>query len=255
MRTGTYHSSRHFIGLDLAWGERNPDGMAWLKASGRKLEIGAIERIHGDDATLAWILGKIGKSKRVFLAMDAPVVCPNPTGSRPVDKLTHQLFGKFHAGCYPANQALCGRPVRMARRLEAAGFKKGWATEGRTLAEVYPHPAMIRAFGLDRILKYKKGSVAEKCKGFRLYQQHFRRLLESDWKSYQITGWEKIEALLALTWTKEAEDKTDALFCAWIALHHVRHQGKRSEVIGDRETGFILLPQVRKNSHLDRSDT
>jgi predicted RNase H-like nuclease len=49
-------------------------------------------------------------------------------------------------------------------------------------------------------------------------------------------------ALLAAPWTKPVEDRTDALFCALIALWHVHYVGARSEIIGDLTTGFILLP-------------
>ena len=49
--------------------------------------------------------------------------------------------------------------------------------------------------------------------------------------------------LLRLKWSKPVEDRTDALFCALIGMWHWMHRGKRSEVIGDRKSGFILLPE------------
>ena len=50
-------------------------------------------------------------------------------------------------------------------------------------------------------------------------------------------------SLLAQKWSKPVEDRTDALFCALIGLWHWMHKGRKSEVIGDWRTGFILLPR------------
>jgi predicted RNase H-like nuclease len=44
--------------------------------------------------------------------------------------------------------------------------------------EVYPHPAMIRWFGLERILKYKRGTVAERRREFRRYQSLLHSCLQ-----------------------------------------------------------------------------
>ncbi len=43
-------------------------------------------------------------------------------------------------------------------------FQLGQARQrtGRWILEVYPHPAMVRLFRLERIIKYKKGTVAQK---------------------------------------------------------------------------------------------
>ena len=152
------------LGLDLAWGERNPDGLCLVRATRRRAEILASGRSQGDDALLAWVrkaLGPPSDRRRAFAALDAPVVCPNLTGARPVDRLTHRLFARFRAGCYPANLGKCPRPARLAARLTAElGFEVGTGLPPavpRAAAEVYPHPALVRMLGLPRIIKYKKG--------------------------------------------------------------------------------------------------
>jgi predicted RNase H-like nuclease len=53
---------------------------------------------------------------------------------------------------------------------------------------------------------------------------------------------QETRSLLRQKWGKPVEDRTDALFCALIGMWHWMHQGRKSEVIGDRKTGFILLP-------------
>jgi predicted RNase H-like nuclease len=51
-------------------------------------------------------------------------------------------------------------------------------------------------------------------------------------------------ALLEARWTKDIEDQTDSLVCALIGDWHWRHGGERTQVLGDRETGFFLIPQI-----------
>jgi predicted RNase H-like nuclease len=191
------------------------------------------------------------------MAVDAPLVCPNRTGSRPVDRLTHRLFGREHAGCHPSNARLCARPLRIARGLQADGFMLGWdlgteaaeaahqaAADGadpRLAMEVYPHPAMVRWFGLQRILKYKRGTVAERRREFRRYQSLLRSAIEVRFPELEL-GSVGI-GLLEADYSKEAEDRLDAFFCALIALHHWRHRGQKSQVLGDTRSGFLVLPE------------
>ena len=189
----------------------------------------------------------IGETSRnyqtVFVTVDAPIVCPNRTGTRPVDRLTHRMFHREHAACHPANLIRCPRPPRVARLLQRKGFRVGWETlaGGRWVAEVYPHPAMVRLFGLPRIIKYKKGSVAERRKEFQRLQGLMRKLMKRRFPGLKLN--QETRSLLRQKWSKPVEDRTDALFCALIGMWHWMHRGKRSEVIGDRKTGFILLPE------------
>ncbi len=52
---------------------------------------------------LTWIDTHIKPDEAAIIAVDAPTLIPNATGSRLPDKLSHKHFGKYHAGCYPAN--------------------------------------------------------------------------------------------------------------------------------------------------------
>lgn len=102
---------------------------------------------------------------------------------------------------------------------------------------------MVRMFGLSRIVKYKKGKVVERRKEFVRLQKLMRKMLREKFAKVKIG--EEVRQLLQEPWSKPVEDKTDALFCALIGLWHWMHQGRKSEVIGDRRTGFILLPESR----------
>jgi len=196
------------------------------------------------DRELMKLIGETSRNyQTVFVTVDAPIVCPNRTGTRPVDRLTHRMFHREHAACHPANLIRCPRPPRVARLLQRKGFRVGWETlaGGRWVAEVYPHPAMVRMFGLPRIIKYKKGSVAERRKEFQRLQGLMRKLMKRRFPGLKLN--QETRSLLRQKWSKPVEDRTDALFCALIGMWHWMHRGKRSEVIGDRKTGFILLPE------------
>ncbi len=57
------------------------------------------------------------------------------------------------------------RTVEFGLSLEAQGFTHTPVIVpkelGRYQIEVFPHPAIVHLFGLNRILKYKKGTLAE----------------------------------------------------------------------------------------------
>ena len=239
------------VGVDLAWGEKKHDGVCFLEWDGRRGTVAGFSYPQGDRELWAAIEQQVKEWKSVFVTVDAPMVCPNRTGTRPVDRLTHRMFHREHAACHPANLTKCPRPPRIARLLEKQGFRVGWepVVGKKTVAEVYPHPAMVRMFGIPRIVKYKKGRVAERRKEFRRLQRLLRGCLKKKFPRLAIDAESK--SLLVQRWSKPVEDRTDALFCALIGLWHWMHQGRKSEVMGDRRTGFILLPG--KNPKGDRN--
>jgi predicted RNase H-like nuclease len=229
------------VGIDLAWGEKSGDGICLIEATSDLARVSRIDYSHGDEALMSWVEQYIGDAPSMIF-VDAPIVCPNRTGSRPVDKKISDEFRGRHAGCYPANSEKCRRPVRVARRLVDAGFMIGWEGENcrRLLIEVYPHPATIRLFGLDRIVKYKKGRVAEKRQEFRRLQALLRDCIKTQFRNLSIPP--ELDELLQMEWSKPVEDRTDAFLCSLIGYNHHIYQGKRNEVFGDMQTGFILVP-------------
>jgi predicted RNase H-like nuclease len=230
------------LGIDLAWGEKKNDGLCLLEASQQYARVKAIDYTHGDDALVGWMQKHIRDGPSMIL-VDAPLVCPKASGSRPVDKQISSMFWRQHAGCHPANSAKCPRPVRIAKKLAACGFDIGWDMKEskRLLIEVYPHPAIVRLFGLDCIVKYKKGRVAGKRREFRRLQALTRKYLNEHFPKFHMTA--DLGRLLKEDWSKAVEDRTDAFLCALIGYNHYLFQGAESEVVGTRDAGFILLPK------------
>lgn len=237
-------------------GENKPDGVCFLRyrRASREAWVDGFAYPQGDDALMVAIAEVLPQANPAFLAIDAPIVCPNLSGARPVDVQMSRLFHREHAGCHSANATRCPRPPRILSRLMSEGFSAGWdfaaarresvATSSlplRLAAEVYPHPAMVRLLRLSRIVKYKKGRMTERRAEFARLQSALVGLLATEFSFLELN--DEARSLLAARWSKSAEDRLDAFFCALIGLWHLHHRGRRSQVVGDVATGFILLPE------------
>ncbi|MEM6821838.1 MAG: DUF429 domain-containing protein [Verrucomicrobiota bacterium] len=229
-------------GVDLAWGEKNPDGICLLEGHPDRVCCRFLGLSHGD-VELLGVFDRIPGGSGVLMAIDAPVVCPNQTGARPVDGLLHRVFGKAHAGAYPANRKRCARPLRVVDKLKKSGFEIGanppW--HRRQVFETFPHPCTIRWFRLKKIFKYKKGLVAEKRAEFSRLQRSLKRLINRECPKLKES--KKINHLLEQPWSKPIEDQTDAFMCALLAYQHWMWQGGQTEVLGTPDTGFVIVPK------------
>src|SRR5688500_10019800 len=85
----------HFVGLDLAWGTRQPTGVAVLDGDGRLLTVGAVRT---DEEVLA-ALGEYVAGPCV-VAVAAPLVVTNPPGNRPCEAALNRAFARFAAGAH-----------------------------------------------------------------------------------------------------------------------------------------------------------
>ncbi|NJN03854.1 MAG: DUF429 domain-containing protein [Leptolyngbyaceae cyanobacterium RM1_1_2] len=225
-------------------------GVCLLRQDSAGLAFGGWDTLAPHQSVLDWLDRAIAGKAQVAIAVDAPLLIPNPTGMRLPDRLLHQHFGRYHAGCYPANQNL---PFYAAmREFTTALAQRGFAhatdcpAGERVMLEVYPHAASITLFGLSQILKYKKGKVAERRQGlaqlFEQQQQYFGKLephLELD---FAIDTTQKGTALKAL------EDRLDALTCAYLAAYWSWHGLRRNTLYGDRQNGYIVVPKFASDS-------
>jgi predicted RNase H-like nuclease len=113
--------------------------------------------------------------------------------------------------------------------------------------EVYPHPAMIRGFGLDRIIRYKKGRVAEKRAGLAILRRHLRTLVNGSSGLIGLPTLSEVldrdPAGLAGEALNRYEDTLDAIFCAYLAWHCWRWGAERNEMFGTMAEGYIVVPK------------
>lgn len=241
-----------FIGLDLAWSKANPSAVVALAWDGQKARAFQWADRLGEDSEILGFIEEAGGSGAVLVAVDAPLVVPNETGTRLCDRELSRFYRRTQALAYPANRRRLGPVVRgevLVRKLRRRGFLHHPHVAAkrpvRQVVEVFPHPAMVELFGLPRILLYKARpgrSLPSRWEELRRYQELLRSLGEAQpaLVAPEILGLDpasrKGRAL------KSLEDLLDALFCAYIALHlwYWGPQGYRC--FGDLETGYILVP-------------
>ncbi|MGB3137250.1 MAG: DUF429 domain-containing protein [Nodosilinea sp.] len=239
-----YH---RFLGVDLGW-QSGPTGLCCLHWQDHTLRLVALDRLQTVAEILGWISCWAEGSTSAVVAVDAPTLIPNETGMRLPDRLAHKYFGRYDAGCYPANR---GRPfaeklVAFGLALESLGFQHAPLSSarpcGRFQIEVFPHPATIHLFGLSRILKYKKGTLSQRrpeLEKLRQYQllvmptlEPALELKESNLPPIPTTG----KAM------KAVEDQLDSLTCAYTAAHWWYWGTERNWVLGDVAEGYIVVP-------------
>ncbi|MEM9006017.1 MAG: DUF429 domain-containing protein [Cyanobacteria bacterium P01_F01_bin.86] len=236
-----------FLGIDLGW-QSGGSGLCCLEKTPNGLQLVEFGYCDSREAVLAWVDVQLTATESALIAVDAPTLIPNETGMRLCDRLAHRYFGKYDAGCYPANQ---GRPfakalIEFGLALENRGFKHAPAitpqTPGRYQIELFPHPATVHFFKLDRILKYKKGRLADRHQELEKLRQYqlsmFPQLtpqlplLESDLPIIPATG----KAM------KAVEDRLDSLTCAYAGAHWWWWGLERNWVLGNQKTGYIVVP-------------
>lgn len=230
------------IGVDLGWYGK-PSGLACVRWDGVLLRQHRVAWLEGADDVLRWIESEAAGGDAVA-AVDAPLVIRNESGIRECERGVNRDFRRYDAGCHAAN---LGRPfaalvTAFSARLEALGFRRGALMQarepGRFQIEVHPHAAAVRLFGLERIVKYKKGRRAERASELnRLRRLMSERLAEAD-PPLDVT----LPPVPDTGSTKPAEDQIDAVLCAYIAAHYWSWGRERNTVYGSNEGGYIVVP-------------
>lgn len=233
----------HFVGVDLAWGERNPTGLAVLDDDARLLTTAAVRT----DEEIAEHLAPYTAGDCV-VAIDAPIIVRNPTGSRPAEQALSRDFRRFDAGTHPSNTGKTefrdGTRAQRVADLLGVDVDPDPPTSRRAI-EVYPHPATVVLLGLDKILRYKQ----KQGRDVDLLRRELLRLM--DGVAGLVTtdgGWDALRAEVAGATRKHqlrrVEDRVDAVVCAYVGwLAH--HRPDTLTAYGDRETGRIVTPALR----------
>lgn len=250
-----------FVGIDLAWSPRNRSGGVILSAGG---ELLCATGTLGDDKTIVqFVADALPGTTPGLIAIDAPLAVPNETGSRACDRQVAAAFGRFQAGPYPANRrnldrygGLRAETIRLG--LQSLGFRHDpylrRQAAVRRVVEVFPHPATVSLFHLQRTLKYK-------ARQGRAYDLRWRELARLRTHLIALADAElplhlppdlielPIEGLRGQAF-KEVEDLLDAIVCAYSALYVWHHGSRGYAVYGPQATdysddeGHILVPMT-----------
>ncbi|KQT91980.1 GTP pyrophosphokinase [Marmoricola sp. Leaf446] len=247
------------IGVDLAWGRRQPTGVAVLDNEGRLVQLAAVRT---DEEILALLAPYADGPCTV--AFDAPLVVTNPTGNRPAERALNADFARFDAGAHPSNTG----------KREFADGTRGGALAGqlgldldphahspRAAIEVYPHAATISLFRLGRTLKYKnkQGRDLEQLRGELLVLMGLLEGLGGADPALLLTGpgtwaagedgagWtalrRQVQHAARKSELRVVEDQVDAVVCAYVALFAARRPDEITSY-GDAATGMIVTPRL-----------
>lgn len=241
-----------YAGLDLAWSTRNASGIAVVDGGGRLLESATV---RSDDDVAAWFAPHL--DRLAVVAIDAPLIVHNPSGSRPVERALTRAFRHVDAGTYPSNRA---NPLFDPPRAATLAQRFGWrataqrplpgggtsARGGAVAVETYPHPAMVALFGLDRVIPYKPRptrSLDDRRTALGTLMTHLEGLeplaLASSGRWSHLREAHR-DAHRAVD-LKRLEDELDGIFCAHLAW--LWGTGSAALVAwGDDVDGFIVAP-------------
>lgn len=235
------------VGIDLAWGGKARTGLARLDSTGRLVDSTSVVTDEEIDAFIA----ANNEPGRTIAAIDAPLIVVNETGQRPCEREISKKFGKYHASAHTSNLKRSHfnpkpRGLRLAHRWN-------WSVDpGDRLAtvscaiEVYPHPAMVSLFNLDRIIPYKgkrKRSVPQRQVAFErlfnLMNKHLDGLLHLTENARWIELHNQATTASRQADLDRVEDEVDAIFCAYLAWLWGQ-QLTDLRVFGDGTSGYIV---------------
>ena len=236
------HPGTHYVGIDLAWGEKQRTGLAVLDADGNLVHVSSV---HTDEEIRTELAAYV--EGPCLVGVDAPLVVTNPTGSRVAEQLLNRDFRRFEAGAHPSNT---GKPefahgTRGARVCKLLGLDMDPRSgRPRRALEVYPHPATVVLFGLSKTLKYKdkRGRTLDTLRAELLaLMGHVERLVRTDrtWRTLRTA----VETATRKSELGLVEDQVDAVVCAYVALFADRWPD-RVTTYGDLEHGYIVTPTL-----------
>jgi predicted RNase H-like nuclease len=235
---------------------RNNSAGAVIHAPGKSGKLSRWqERLKGNDEVISFISDNIDTCAAI-VAIDAPLLVPNQTGTRPCDRQLTREFRKYHAGTYPAYRQKFRDKVRgeeIVRQLTTLNFNHNphlqRQTEARRVVEVYPHPATIVLFNLPRILQYKtrQGRDLEYRQKELGRLQAFIRKLKQATPALEVDKslFHNPDSLYGRAF-KVHEDLLDSILCAYIAYHAWYWGPEGYRIFGEEnwKEGYILVPRL-----------
>lgn len=244
-----------FIGIDLAWKDSNCSGACIIKyyaehSKSRSMpRILEVKDVKTDDEIIMLIkkyVEKEEKRKEIAIAIDAPLIFPEK-GTRNVDVLLNSKhFSDFNFKLIPANKEGFLKRYGMLRgRIILEKLKKLGLTLFKDIIEVHPRSSLIIFLDFyknERLPDYKHGRIEKRAGAF---DELVRKLIEKfeienfyDFFPGSFHGVKAKELKLY-------ENRFDALICALTAWQYCIYP-ERSLILGDENSGFIVLPLNEK---------
>jgi predicted RNase H-like nuclease/cytidine deaminase len=243
-----------FIGIDLAWkSERNPTGVAVLQGDRQGARLTTLSTIYPEGSVAEFVAASA--TADTVVAIDAPLIIINETGQRVCETAVGKRYGSREASCHTTNLRLYpgASSVALTAELASHGFvhvdPMNPQPNGRMMAEVYPHAAMVALWNLPKTIKYKRGSALEHRKGLTTLRTYLSLLTKAEPPLHRSSILSELLTAelnqLSGRKRKDHEDQLDALFCAYLAYYFWYWAWERNELFGNLESGYILNPTLQ----------
>lgn len=240
-----------FIGIDLAWTYKNESGICVIDESG---DVLVLESAVFSDENLVNII-KTYSGEKLHIAIDAPLVVNNETGSRQAERDLqrgrihgHRLFA-FNSNRTFMKKAYKGIRGEMLSDLiieHLPNISIGMNEQDSSIVETFPTGIVSGLFPDVFPVKYKrkKGMTFEETVGQMKLMTERIGLFE---QQNIISGFsDKLivdETTITRIHHKHLEDKLDAVLCA-LGLYLIHEKLAEPRKFGTDEEGFILIPEM-----------
>ena len=229
-----------YIGIDLAWGEKNLSGFCVMDAQCRILELDLIKE---SDVMLHKIF-EYQKEFAVKVGIDAPLAVNNIHGNRDIEKLFLKDFSKYKISMLPINRmimlkiASSMKAPKLGIHLLEHGFNFNMDSSN-TLSEVYTHSTIAVLFNDYKIIPYKR-KKGRSTAMIRSALEYYRKCLQfiSGAETFFAEDISKLKGAAL----KDYEDQLDAITCAYTMLY-ADHHPKRCKTYNG-EAGSILVTPI-----------
>ena len=241
---------RAVLGIDAAWTNTQPSGVAVALDSGDGWRLGAVAPSYGHFQALACgasvtklrptgsepsaqdLLASVMKlrgSAPDLVAIDMPLSRKPISGRRASDDAVSRAYGSRHCSTHTPSTVRPGRiSDDLTQGFGSAGYPLLTSAPAKPpgLVEVYPHPALVEFAGAPTRLKYKAGKVRTYWPGRTPAER--RDLLLKEWKVIVAVLDARLPGVGSALPTPDAaagsveikayEDMLDAIVCACVAI-------------------------------------
>ena len=254
---GNPREPRAVLGIDAAWTETQPSGVALAVETERGWRLDAAEASYGhfiarangvdpgearplgskpDAAALLEAARKICGRRVNLVAVDMPMSRRPIAGRRFCDDQVSRRYGARGAGTHSPSGERPGKVSDLLREtFEQLGYGLCTRPPARGLIEVYPHPALIEFLEEARRLPYKAGKIRAYWPDLTVADDR-RAKLRTTWSRIVGALERRIAGVAAalpspapdsLGWRLKAyEDKLDAVVCCAVAIACLNGEAK-----------------------------
>jgi predicted RNase H-like nuclease len=260
------------LGIDAAWTKHNDSGFAlvekldgaWLlKAAGSNIQDFAracgVDAAKGAGADLALICAESAMGGRLpdIVAVDMPLSRKEIERRRKSDEAISRRFGAAKCATHSPSKH---RPGDVGVKLRVACEARGYVlvtsppvSAARSLAEVYPHPALLRLMGAKERVQYKVGKTktywpgATREERLALVRNELKRIVERlDDVIAGVRSAVDLESPESFSALKPVEDKIDAIVSAWVGIMIIEGA---AEPFGDDDSAIWVPKEISATVH------